>query len=128
MAVWDEVITHQLSAIRATVKQSLPAVPALTTDEQFMGIQFTPGDRVLDKMTGSLGSVVSGTVQHTITAAAPPEGAAAAPAVFALPTPGRKILITVQLDADGVVTRTPADLVPIPSALHQPVVSFGQVE
>jgi|SRR5215469_2499183 len=128
MGYWDTTVSNHLAAIAATAKAETPALPPLTSAETYMGIELQHGQRVLDKLTGSLGTVISGTVQHTITPAAKPADPNKTPAFFALPTPGRKTVITVQLDVGGIVTRTPAELVRAPSSLTLPLADLAAPE
>lgn len=121
MGYFDDTVKNHLAAIRSAASSAAGPLPPLTSAETLMGIALQPGQRVIDKQSGAQGTVISGTIQHTITAAAKPKDAAAAPSFFALPTPGRKTLLSIQLDGAGIVTRTPAEVVLVPSTLTLPL-------
>jgi hypothetical protein len=62
----SDLVKSQLASVGAArAADTSPAKPAVSPAE-FMGIALKPGTRVLDKITGQEGTVIAGTIKHTI--------------------------------------------------------------
>jgi hypothetical protein len=63
---FNEAIANHLAELAVTSSAgAVPLKPPLTAEE-ILGIPFVPGARVLDKLTGSEGTVRAGTIKLTV--------------------------------------------------------------
>lgn len=69
--------------------------------------KFKPGTRVLDTVTGLEGLVVGTTLTKTLEAAAKKPGEVASGGLIPLPKPVIHESVTVQLEDDSIVERSP---------------------
>lgn len=100
------------------------AKPAAVVHAEQLGLRFAPGARVLDHVTGSEGTVVSGEVVHGLKSVAPKPGATEAGALLHLPTPTTTELYQVAFDQGGTVLLTSDALVALPAGLTVPLEDF----
>jgi len=66
MATYAQLAKNHTAAMVAAAAETAVAVKPATTAEEFIGLPFQPGDKVLDKLTGQVGIVVNGTIRHEL--------------------------------------------------------------
>jgi len=128
MSDFTSTIHKQLGAIALARSTTSAPLPPRKSAEELLGIQFKPGDRVMDSTSGQQGTIAAGTIRHTIVPAAPPADGSATPAFFQLPNRRDDVVITVQLDDGSTVERTPSDLIALPASLTLPIAHLEPVK
>lgn len=128
MKTFDSLLLYHRAAIASSIDAVNGPAKAPATDELYKGIALQPGTRVLDTSTGQLGTVLAGSVKHTLKAPGSQPGAAQPGAFFNLPTPGQVIVITVLLNDGSIVDRDETQLHELPPALTLPLANLGPVE
>lgn len=66
MSAFRNVLAAQTAELAHATAQTTTAVDPPTTAEEFMGIAYKPGDRVLDIITGQEGTVNAAVVRNTV--------------------------------------------------------------
>jgi len=127
MSAFDQLVKNNAAALAAARRSEAVPLRPVASAAELLGLPFIDGQRVVDAVSGEIGTVTAGTIQHSVQPAPPAADGAAAHSFLHLPKPVSRIVITVALDGGSIVTRDPAQLAGLPSALNVPLASLEPV-
>lgn len=128
MSDYKGLVQRQLGEIAAARAGTAAPLAPRKSAEEFLGLPFTPGARVVDTLTGQAGTVQSATIQHVIEAAESNTAAPQPTPFFNLPSVRNICVVTVLLDDGSLVKVDPHNLIKLPASLTLPLAHLEPVK
>ena len=127
MSAYDQLVKTTAAAFAAARAAEAVTIKPPITAAEMLGLPFKPGDRVVLRTTGELGTVKDGTLAHSVVPSTPAPDAKTPASFLGLPKPVFKTIITVLLDAGNYTQVDPAELVAVPAGLNVPLASLEPI-